>query len=144
VQLLAAVLLEWAVAAISLACGLIGAGLGFSSMSQILAVQHVTAEKERGVATSLVPFMRAMGGAVGVGALGGILSAGLSRKLGAAAAGAGQLLAGRHAEAAAAGVQPVLLREALTASLLPIFWLLAALAVLNLLVTAFFPEGAER
>jgi MFS family permease len=142
--LLAAVLLEWSVAAISLACGFIGAGLGFSSMSQILAVQHVTDEKERGVATSLVPFMRAMGGAVGVGALGGILSAGLSRKLGAAAAGAGQLLAGRHAEAAAAGVQPALLREALTAALLPIFALLAALATLNLVVTAFFPEGVER
>lgn len=142
--LLTAVLLEWRVAAISLACALIGAGLGFSSMSQILAVQHVTAEKERGVATSLVPFMRAMGGAVGVSALGGILSAGLTHKLGAAAAGAGQLLAGRHAEAAAAGASPPALREALTGALLPIFGLLAGLAILNLLVSAFFPEGAER
>jgi MFS family permease len=142
--LLFAVRLRWPVAAISAACGFIGTGLGFSSLSQILAVQHEVAERERGVATSLVPFMRSMGGAVGVGALGGILSAGLTRRLGDAAAEAGQLLAGRHAEAAAAGVAPQALREALGASLLPIFDLLAALSLLNLLATSFFPESDAR
>lgn len=140
--LLSAVVREWNVAAISFACGLIGTGLGFSSLSQILAVQHAAAESERGVATSLVPFMRALGGAVGVGALGGILSAGLTRRLGSAAAGASQLLAGRHG--ATAEVSPQHLREALGSALLPIFFLLAGLALLNLAVTSFFPAGAER
>jgi MFS family permease len=142
--LLLAVRLTWPVAAISGACALIGTGLGFSSLSQILAVQHEVGERERGVATSLVPFMRSMGGAVGVGALGGILSAGLTLRLGDAAAEAGQLLAGRHAEAAAAGVAPQALRAALAGSLLPIFELLAALSLLNLLATSFFPEGDAR
>jgi EmrB/QacA subfamily drug resistance transporter len=140
--LLTAVLREWSVLTISLACALIGCGLGFSSLPQILAVQHAVAEKDRGVATSLVPFMRAIGGAVGVGALGGILSASLSRRLGPLAAEASQLLAGHPV--AGGGLQPEALRESLTAALLPIFALLAALAVLNLAVTAFFPAGTER
>jgi hypothetical protein len=138
--LLAAVLRGWSVVAISLACGLIGAGFGPSSLSQILAVQHAAAEPDRGVATSLVPFMRALGGSVGVGALGGILSAGLTRRLGPAAAEAGQLLAG-HAAAGDATTQA--LQGALTASLLPIFVVLLALATLNLVVTAFFPGRAQ-
>jgi MFS family permease len=135
--------LGWRVGAISAACGLIGTGLGFSSLAQILAVQHATAESERGVATSLVPFMRAMGGAVGVGALGGILSAGLTQRLGSAAGDAGRLLLAAPGEAVP-GSAPPLLREALGASLLPIFDLLAALALLNLLATSFFPDAVER
>ena len=141
--LLTAVLRGWSVWAISLVCGLIGAGLGPSSLSQILAVQHAAAEPDRGVATSLVPFTRALGGSVGVAALGGILSAGLARRLGPAVGEASQLLAGRAAAAATSGVSPQALQGALTASLLPIFALLAAVAVLNLVVTAFFPGRAE-
>jgi len=141
--LLLAVRWHFSVAAISGACALIGMGLGFSSLSQILAVQHVTAERERGVATSLVPFMRSIGGAVGVGALGGILAAGLTRRLGDAAAEAGQLLSG-HGGVASSGVSSQALRDALGASLLPIFYLLAALSLLNLLATSFFPEGSDR
>ena len=72
---------------------LIGAGLGPSSMSQVLAIQHAAEEHQRGVATSLVPFFRAVGGALGVGALGGLLAAGLSLRLGPAAEAAGALLA---------------------------------------------------
>lgn len=138
--LLAAVLRGWSVAAISVVCGLIGAGLGPSSLSQILSVQHAAAEPDRGVATSLVPFMRAMGGSLGVAALGGILSAGLTRRLGPAAAAAGQLLA-RQAAPGDATAQA--LQGALTASLVPIFVVLLALATLNLVVTAFFPGRAQ-
>jgi hypothetical protein len=79
---------------ISAACAVVGAGLGPSSMSQVLAIQNVVAERQRGVATSLVPFFRALGGAVGVGALGGLLAMGLSQRLGAAAESASHLLAG--------------------------------------------------
>lgn len=138
--LLAAVFLGWSVWAISLACGVVGCGLGPSSLSQVLAVQHAAAERERGVATSLVPFMRTVGGSVGVGALGAMLAAGLASRLGPAAATAGQFLAGRPGtEALATGA----FREAVAGSLLPIFVLLAALAAVNLVVSAYFPGEAE-
>ena len=134
---------------ISAACAIVGAGLGPSSMSQVLAIQNVVSERERGVATSLVPFFRALGGSVGVGALGGLLAMGLSRRLGPAAEGAGRLLAGGHAEAGAGGpaVDPALFRLAIERSLLPVFAILVALAVLNVFVTARFPDravGAEE
>jgi len=73
-----AALLDAGVAWISLACGLVGLGLGPSSLSQVLVIQHVVPEERRGVATSLVPFSRTIGGSIGVGALGGILAAGLA------------------------------------------------------------------
>ena len=62
---------------ISAACAIVGAGLGPSSIAQVLAIQNVVAERQRGVATSLVPFFRTVGGSIGVGALGGLLAAGL-------------------------------------------------------------------
>jgi hypothetical protein len=138
--LLASVLRGSGVVAISLSCALIGAGLGPSSMSQILAVQHAVREKDRGVATSLVPFMRTVGGSVGVGALGAVLSAGLMRRLGAAAADAGQFLTARPGVDALASAA---FREGIHASLLPIFGFLAGLAALNLFVTGYFPGEAD-
>ncbi len=124
------------VAWISLACGLVGFGLGPSSLSQVLVIQHVVPEDRRGVATSLVPFSRTVGGSIGVGALGGILAAGLDRNLGPAADTAGHLLEG------GAATSPTL-RLAIERSLLPVFVVLFALAAVNLLVTGRYREGAE-
>ncbi len=132
---------------ISAACAVVGAGLGPSSMAQVLAVQNSVGERERGVATSLVPFFRAIGGSIGVGALGGLLAAGLDRRLGAAAETAGRLLASAGEPGAAAEVAPAAFRVAIEHSLLPVFGILVALAVVNLFVTGRFPEraaGAEE
>jgi hypothetical protein len=120
------------VLAVSAACALIGCGLGPSSMSQVLAIQHVTEEHQRGVATSLVPFSRTVGGALGVGLLGALLAAGLTARLGAAASAAA-LGAGEGAVLAA----PV--QAALAASLLPVFAALLVLSGVNAAVTAAFP-----
>jgi EmrB/QacA subfamily drug resistance transporter len=57
--------------------GLMGAGLGFSMLSLLLAVQHSVLRTELGVATSLNMFARSIGGAVGVAIMGAILAAGL-------------------------------------------------------------------
>jgi Na+/melibiose symporter-like transporter len=131
-------------AVITLTCALIGAGLGPSSMSQVLAIQQEAEERVRGVATSLVPFFRAVGGALGVGALGGILSAGLAARLGPAAEVAGALLAhGRRNATVPDGVTPERLRLALEGSLLPVFVVLLALAALNLVAVSWFPRKAE-
>jgi MFS family permease len=129
---------------ISAACAVVGAGLGPSSMSQVLAIQHAAAERERGVATSLVPFFRAVGGSIGVGALGGLLAAGLERRLGAAAETAGRLLAagGAAEHGASFPVAPAAFRVAIETSLLPVFGILVALALVNLYVAGRFPARA--
>jgi hypothetical protein len=113
-------------------------------MSQVLAIQHAAEERVRGVATSLVPFFRAVGGALGVGALGGILAVGLSLRLGPAAEAAGALLAHGHGTPSAAAVTPEALRAAIAGSLLPVFVVLLILAALNLLAVSFFPSRADE
>ncbi|MBK6405856.1 MAG: MFS transporter [Holophagales bacterium] len=57
-----AALLGAGVGWISLACGLVGLGLGPSSLSQVLVIQHVVPRNRRGIATSLVPFSGTVGG----------------------------------------------------------------------------------
>jgi Na+/melibiose symporter-like transporter len=143
VGLIACALLHAPVGAITAACALIGGGLGPSSMSQVLAIQHAADERVRGVATSLVPFFRAVGGALGVGALGGLLAAGLSSRLGPHADAAGAVLA--HAEsvpATLAGLGPEPLRAAIEGALLPVFGVLLLLAALNVVVASSFPRRA--
>jgi MFS family permease len=141
--LLAAAVANASVPWISASCGLIGAGLGPMSLSQILAIQYVVEERKRGVATSLVPFFRTIGGSLGVGALGGILSSGLAHRLGGAAESAGRMLAGRGNAADAAAVAPALLRGAIERSLLPVFAVMLVLALGNLFATIRFPGRAQ-
>ena len=140
--LLAAARAEAPVAWISAACGLIGMGLGPLATSQMLAVQHAAPETQRGVASSLVPFFRALGGALGVGTLGGLLSAGLDRRLGAAADLAGRLLAG-HEAALPPGVTPLAVRHAIAGSLLPVFGVMLVLAIVNVAIAGRFPGRAD-
>ncbi|MFY9550490.1 MAG: MDR family MFS transporter [Thermoanaerobaculia bacterium] len=133
---------------ISAACAVVGAGLGPSSMSQVLAIQSVVPERERGVATSLVPFFRTVGGSIGVGALGGLLAAGLSRRLGGAAETAGRLLDSGAGSGPGNGsvpaIAPAVFRLAIERSLLPIFGVLVALAAVNLFVTERFPDRPAK
>jgi len=49
-------------------------GMGPTSLSFILAVQHSVAWGQRGVATGAVIFLRTIGGAIGVGLLGAALA----------------------------------------------------------------------
>jgi len=142
--LIACALLHAPVGAITATCAVIGAGLGPSSMSQVLAIQHAAEERVRGVATSLVPFFRAVGGALGVGALGGLLAAGLHARMGPLADAAGALLAhGQGAATAVPGLAPEQLRNALEGALLPVFAVLLVLAAVNLAVAASFPRHVE-
>jgi EmrB/QacA subfamily drug resistance transporter len=129
------------VAWISATCAVVGAGLGPSSLSQLLAVQHVAPERHRGIASSLVPFFRTVGGSVGVGALGGVFAAGLAARLGRGVDAAGALLAAPHgARIGAAAVDPALFRQSIERALLPVFAVLLGLAAVNLFLAAGFPE----
>jgi hypothetical protein len=143
--LVAASLLDAPVWVVSAVCGVIGAGLGPSSLSHLLTVQHTAAEAMRGSATALVPFSRTIGGSLGVAALGGIFSAGLAERLGPAAAGAGRLLAHGGSEAGPAGaVAAAALRVAIERSLLPVFALLLILSLLNVAVANRLPRTVEE
>lgn len=137
--LVAAALANAGVAWVSAACAVVGAGLGPSSLAQVLAIQHVVPERQRGVATSLVPFFRTVGGSIGVGALGGVFAAGVASRLGSGLEAASRLLAGTHA-AAAAPVAPALFRLAIERSLFPVFAVLLGLSAFNLLLSSRFPE----
>ena len=64
--LLAAAALDASTAWISAACAVVGCGLGPTALSQLLAVQEDAPAEQRGVATSLVPFFRTVGGSLGV------------------------------------------------------------------------------
>ena len=140
--LVAAALAGAGVPWISAACAVIGAGLGFSSLAQVMVIQEGVPERQRGVATSLVPFSRTVGGAVGVGALGGLLTAGLATRLGASMEAASRLLAGPGG-AAGTGVAPAAFRQAIERSLVPVFAVLLGLAVLNFFIVSGFPETAR-
>lgn len=137
------------VAWMSVACAVLGSGLGLAVLVQVLAVQHAAPEPQWGIATSLVPFFRRVGGSLGVGALGGVFAAGLSARLGGRIAAAGHLLAGGRRGAAEAmgssapGVPPELFRAAIQSSLTPVFAVLLALSAVNLFVASRFPEAGD-
>jgi hypothetical protein len=112
-------------------------------MSQVLAIQHVAPERQRGVATSLVPFFRAVGGSLGVGLLGGVFAAGVAARLGSGLDAASRLLAGQH-PAAGATLSPGLFRQSIERSLLPVFAAMLALAAANLAIASRFPETGDE
>ena len=129
---------------ISAACAVVGAGLGFGSLSQVLAIQHVAAERQRGIATSLVPFFRTVGGSIGVGALGGVFAAGLAARLGSGMEAASRLLAGAARSpprTASNPSRPPSSARRSSDSLLPVFVVLLALAAVNLFVASGFPRS---
>src|SRR6185295_14292294 len=59
-------------------CFVIGAGMGFSMLSLLLAVQHGVDRSRLGIATSLNQFARSIGAAVGVAAMGALMTRGLT------------------------------------------------------------------
>src|SRR3954454_12861913 len=58
----------------SLACGVTGVGLGLASTTLLVVIQGGVEWRRRAVATGLILFSRTIGGAVGVGIMGGVLA----------------------------------------------------------------------
>jgi EmrB/QacA subfamily drug resistance transporter len=59
-------------------CAVIGAGMGTQMLSLLLAVQHGVDRSRLGIATALNQFSRSIGAAIGVAAMGAVLSRSLS------------------------------------------------------------------
>jgi hypothetical protein len=61
--------------------GVIGAGLGLTMLTMLIAVQQTVPRAQLGVATSLNQLARSLGGAVGVAVMGVILTGGIEARL---------------------------------------------------------------
>jgi EmrB/QacA subfamily drug resistance transporter len=138
---------------------LIGAGLGLTMLTLLIAVQQSVSRAQLGIATSLNQFSRSIGGAVGVAIMGAALTAGLASHLQQfARSGAGPLTPERAAELASnpnalidpqarAALPPEVLgqlQESMAAAIHRVFWTGTALAGLALLVAFQLPRGGDR
>jgi EmrB/QacA subfamily drug resistance transporter len=137
---------------------LIGAGLGLTMLTLLIAVQQSVARAQLGVATSLNQFSRSIGGAVGVAVLGAVLTAGLGAHLTALAhASEGALTPERAAELAAnpnaliepqaraalpAGVLDAL-QGALASSIHNVFWAGTVMSAIALLISLRLPRAGD-
>jgi EmrB/QacA subfamily drug resistance transporter len=133
---------------------LIGAGLGMTMLTLLIAVQQSVPRAQLGTATSLNQFSRSIGGAVGVAIMGAVLTAGLASHL-QSAASAGVLTQERATELASnpnalidpqaqAALSPEVLntlRDAMALSIHKVFWVGTALAALALLVSLWLPRA---
>ncbi len=78
---------EWSRPLFIVGLAIVGTGMGPTSISFILAIQHAVTWGQRGVATGAATFTRTIGGAVGVGVLGAVLATGLGLRSSAAGSG---------------------------------------------------------
>ena len=133
---------------------LIGAGLGLTMLTLLIAVQQAVERTQLGVATSLNQFSRAIGGAFGVAIMGAVLTAGLAAQLNyAAQTGKGGLNVEQAAALAGnpnALIDPQgranmpketfeILQTAMANSIHNVFWLGACFSALALMVAFLLP-----
>jgi len=138
---------------------LIGAGLGLTMLTLLIAVQQAVERRKLGVVTSLNQFSRAIGGAFGVAIMGAFLTAGLATQLNAAAQNGNANLTVEQAQAfaenpnalvdpaAQAAVKPEtleVLRDAMATSIHRVFWIGAILSALALAVTFLLPKQTNE
>ena len=137
---------------------MIGAGLGLTMLTLLIAVQQSVPRTQLGIATSLNQFSRSIGGAVGVAIMGTVLSAGLATHLSEVAArgdgvltpeSAAQLAANPNAliePQARAALPPNVLRAlqgAMADAIHNVFWVGTVLAALALLVSFRLPRRGD-
>jgi EmrB/QacA subfamily drug resistance transporter len=105
----------------TIACGITGFGMGLMSTTLLVVIQGAVEWRRRAVATGLVQFSRTIGGAVGVGVMGGVLTA----FVGSASSAILDPVGRGNVSAAAATAA----RDSLSAGLNVTFWLMFAAAV---------------
>lgn len=137
---------------------LIGAGLGLTMLTLLIAVQQSVERSQLGIATSLNQFSRSIGGAVGVAIMGAVLSAGLASQLLNVARNEGSPITMEQATAFAANPNVLIdpqsrgslpsgalevLQQAMAAAIHRVFWVGTALAGIALLVSLFLPRKGD-
>ena len=136
---------------------LIGAGLGLTMLTLLIAVQQAVDRTQLGVATSLNQFSRAIGGAFGVAVMGVALTIGLGAQLHRIANLPGSPVTDAQAEEFAenpnALIEPTAkaalpthvltsLQDAMAAAIHPVFWVGAIVSLLAFFVTLLLPKEA--
>ncbi|MET0401677.1 MAG: MDR family MFS transporter [Cystobacter sp.] len=122
-----------------LAMGVFGVGLGLASTSLLIAVQTSVGWELRGVATASNMFFRNIGGALGVGLMGGVMVSRLTEDPSIPLSAANQLLGAEHGR----GLSPEVLHslgDALGRGLSINFWLICASTVGAFAAALFFPR----
>lgn len=118
--------------------GLMGAGMGLSIPAFLIAVQSAVERRTLGTATSTLQFSRSIGGALGIGVMGAVLSASIAASLQAAGADPSvsidSLLEG-------SGAADATLRAALSAGVRGVFVVAFVASALGLVVTLLAPRG---
>jgi hypothetical protein len=138
---------------------LIGAGLGLTMLTLLIAVQQAVDRTKLGVATSLNQFSRAIGGAFGVAIMGAFLTAGLATELNKAALSGNTNLTVESASEFAANPNALIdpqakanlaegtlevLQTAMATSIHRVFWIGAVLSALALLVAFLLPRQTGK
>jgi hypothetical protein len=139
---------------------LVGIGMGFVTLSTLLVVQESLESTDLGVATASHQFFRTLGGTVGVGICGGLVTGRLSRALGhfsqtADAANTSPELIGQLSKNLETFFQPemqsplhdslqVVLREAISHGVLTVFSAVLAASVLCLLCCVLLPIDSNK
>jgi EmrB/QacA subfamily drug resistance transporter len=121
--------------------GVVGAGLGLTMLTLLIAVQHTVPRAQLGVATSVNQLSRSLGGAVGVALMGVVLTSGLVARVGPVHDLASLVTAHGHA-GPLTGTEAAL-QSALVLALRRVFALSACCAAAALIVAAFgLPSGS--
>ena len=115
---------------------LIGAGLGLTMLTLLIASQHAVPREQLGITTSLNQFSRSMGGALGVAILGALLAAGLAQY-----SHDPNALVNPEARSRIAPAELRALQGALEGTLRTIFWTSTAVVALALGVAFTIPKG---
>lgn len=128
---------------LQIAIGAFGVGMGFSNTALLIAVQTAVPWQRRGVATASTMFFRTVGGAVGVGLLGGIIIAALASDATAPLGAADELLGPGHGRDLPPAVL-VSLTASLRGGLVTAFWMntlaIGAAFLLSFLLVVRTPE----
>lgn len=121
--------------------GVLGLGVGMSMQNLVLAVQNTVDVTEIGSASSLVAFLRSMGGTIGVTVLGIVLSHRVSALLGGPASGASS---GTSDLSQLDGAAAVAVRAAYGDAIGRVFLIAAIGSILTLVAVAFIKEVPLR
>jgi MFS family permease len=124
---------------------LVGLGMGPTSLSFILAVQHAVTWGQRGVATGAVVFLRTIGGAIGVGLLGAALGGELAHRLAAAGASGIDVTAALRPETHALlnSDQLAVVQKQLGHTLRDVYLQIAALGIGSMICALWLPNKQE-
>ena len=142
---LGAIFPEWYRFAFRTGLVLVGLGMGPTSLSLILAVQHSVKWGQRGVATGAVIFLRTIGGALGVGMLGAVLGWELVHRLAAVGASGVDVTAALRPETHASLTpgQLLLVQLSLGHALRDAYLQMTALGIAIMICTLWLPNKDE-